>query len=121
VEPGTKEKLSIEKARIEIAGGKAQPLDVRDEENWSEARVHGALHVPMERLSEEIDGLEIDQRVIVFADDEKSARQAVETLRERGFDAVAAEGGVESWMSEDFNIQPTADPDPASDIELDSG
>jgi rhodanese-related sulfurtransferase len=115
VEPGGEEKLDIKKARREIAGGKAQPIDVRDEEKWSEAHVHGALHVPMDRLSSEADGLE-DQRVIVFADDDQSAREAVETLRDRGVDAVAAKGGIDNWLSEDFNVQPSGDPD--SDTEI---
>jgi rhodanese-related sulfurtransferase len=116
VEPGGKDKLSIEEARLEIAGGKAQPLDVRDDEKWSQAHVHGALHVPLEQLSSEIEGLELDQRVIVFAEDDEGAREAVETLRDRGLDAVAAEGGIDKWLSEDFNVQPSGDPD--SDTEI---
>jgi rhodanese-related sulfurtransferase len=119
VEPGAENKLSIEKARLEIAGGDAVALDVRDEEDWSKAHVHGAIHVPRERLSSEIEGLEPDQRVIVFDDDDKGAREVAEKLRERGIDAVAAEGGIDSWISEDFNVQPTADPD--EDTELGAG
>jgi rhodanese-related sulfurtransferase len=116
VEPGGEEKLSIEKSRREIAGGKAQAVDVRNEEDWTEAHVHGALHVPMEQLSSEIDSLELDQRVIVFAEDDQQGRKAVETLRERGLDAVVAEGGIDKWLSEDFNVQPSGDPD--SDTEI---
>jgi rhodanese-related sulfurtransferase len=119
VEPGGNDKLSIKKARREIAGGKAQALDVRDEEEWGEAHVHGALHVPMERLSSELDNLGLDQRVIVFADDDQDGQKAVETLRERGLDAVVAEGGIDNWLSEDFNVQPSADPD--SDTEIGAG
>jgi rhodanese-related sulfurtransferase len=115
---GADYKLSIKEARLEIAGGQAQPIDVRDEEAWGEAHVHGAIHIPMERLSE-VEGLEDGQRVIVFAGDDKSAREAVGTLCDKGLDAVAAEGGIDAWLREDFRAQPTTDPD--SDTELGAG
>jgi thiosulfate sulfurtransferase len=110
--------LSVKKARLEIAGGEARAIDVRDEEEFGEAHAHGAIHIPLDRLSD-AEGLESGQRVVVFASDDESARKAVETLRERGLDAVAAKGGMDAWLSEDFKAQPTSDPD--SDTELGAG
>jgi rhodanese-related sulfurtransferase len=113
------EKVSIEEARRAIAGGDADALDIREEEDWSKAHVPGAIHVPRDRLSSGIDELDPDRRLIVFAGDEGSGNEAVSTLRERGFDVALAEGGIDDWISEDFRTQPTEDPD--EDTELGAG
>ena len=111
--------ISVEKAREEIAGGSAAALDVRDDDEWGQAHVSGATHLPQERLSSELEGLDHDQRLIVFAEDDRTAAEAVATLREAGIDAAAAEGGMDSWVKQGFNIQPTEDPD--EDTELGAG
>ena len=113
------DKLSIEEARVAIAGGEADALDIREEEDWSKAHVPGAIHIPMNQLSSGLDELDSDRRLIVFAGDEDSGREAVSALRERGFDAAIAEGGIKEWSSEDFRLQPTEDPD--EDTELGAG
>jgi rhodanese-related sulfurtransferase len=113
------EKLSIDEARQAIAGGDADALDVREDEEWSKAHVPGAIHVPMSQLSSGLEKLDPDRRLIVFAGDEESGREAVSALRERGFDAAIAGGGLKEWSSKDFRVQPTEDPD--EDTELGAG
>ena len=116
-EAGDKE--SIEEARQQVARGEAQAVDVRDEEQWSEGHVTGAVHLPKDRLSTADEVLDQDRRVIVFAADDKGAAEAAETLRDAGFDAAVAEGGMDAWTSEDFKTQPSQDPD--DDTELGAG
>ena len=113
------EKLGIEEARRAIAGGDADALDVRDDEDWGKAHVPGAIHLPMSELTSGLEQLDSSRRLIVFAGDEESGREAVSALRERGFDAAIAEGGIKEWSSEDFRLQPTEDPD--EETELGSG
>jgi rhodanese-related sulfurtransferase len=119
VEGETKEKLGIEDARRQIAGGEADAVDIRDEEDWQAGHVPGAIHIPKNELESRTDDLDSDRRLIIFAPDEESGREAVSTLRERGFDAAMAEGGISEWSSEDFRIQPSEDADkevdPSSD------
>ena len=110
------ESIAVEDARRGIAGGEAQALDIRDEEQWREGHVNGAIHLPRERLSDELDKLDTESRLIVFAEDDRSAGDVVETLRERGFDAVVAEGGMKAWVKEDYRTQPTADPDEETEL-----
>jgi hydroxyacylglutathione hydrolase len=113
------EKLSIEEARRAIAGGDADALDIREEEDWSKAHVPGAIHIPINQLSSGLEELDSNRRLIVFAGDDGSGEDAVSTLRERGFDAALAEGGIDDWTSENFRTQPTEDPD--EDTELGAG
>jgi rhodanese-related sulfurtransferase len=37
--------------------------------------------------------------------------KAASRLADQGYDAVAVDGGMDDWISEDFRTQPTADPD----------
>jgi rhodanese-related sulfurtransferase len=107
---GGQETIDVEEARQAIASGDADALDIRDEEAWGEGHVPGATHISAEELSSGLDELDSDRRLIVFAPDASSGREAVSTLRDQGFDASLVEGGIKEWSSEDFNLQPTEDP-----------
>jgi rhodanese-related sulfurtransferase len=114
------QKISVEEARKEIAGGDAVAVDVRSEEDWSEGHVPGATHLP----DAQADAASADRpkdgaRLMVIAKDGRSAAKAASRLVEQGYDAVAVDGDMGDWISEDFNTQPTADPD--EDTELGAG
>jgi rhodanese-related sulfurtransferase len=113
------ERIDIEQARQEIAGGDATAVDVRDDDAWNEGHPPGAVHIPRDRLDSDTDELESGARVAVFAEDDDAAADAAGVLRDRGFDAVAVKGGMDAWTSEDFNVQPSPDPDEDAEIEPD--
>jgi rhodanese-related sulfurtransferase len=114
------ERIGVEQAREEIAGGDAQAVDVRDDDAWNDGHPPGAIHIPRDRLESDTDELDSDGRVAVFADDDDAAAEAASLLRERGFEAVAVKGGMDAWKSEGFNLQPSPDPDEDAEIEPDS-
>jgi rhodanese-related sulfurtransferase len=116
---GRSEKLEVSEARQQIAKGEARAVDVRDEDQWSEEHVINAIHLPDPEDASALEELEEGSRLVVFADSDRAAGKAAETLRERGFDAVIASGGMKAWGKEDFNVQPTDDPD--EDTELGRG
>jgi rhodanese-related sulfurtransferase len=113
------ETISVEEARREIAGGGgAVAVDVRSEEEWSQGHVPGAIHLPGGDSEDAAGGNlpEEGARLMVIADDGKAAAKAAGDLSDQGFDAVAVDGGMDDWVSENFKTQPTADPD--EDTEL---
>src|SRR3954447_3020329 len=117
--PGDKaETIGIEDARREIAGGKATAVDVRSDEEWSEGHVPGATHLPDGDLDASPDRPEEGARLIVIAADGKQAAKAASQLSEKGYDAVAVDGDMGDWVSEDFQIQPTPDPDEDTELGL---
>jgi rhodanese-related sulfurtransferase len=75
-------------------GGVGVRHGVRSDEEWSEGHVPGAIHLP--------DG----------------EARTPKDLRERGYDAVAVDGGMDDWIAEDFNVQPTEDPDEDTELGL---
>jgi rhodanese-related sulfurtransferase len=112
------ERLGVAEARREIAAGDATAVDVRSEEEWSEGHVPGALHLPDGDPEAATKPLESGARLMVIAKDGKLAVRAAKDLSERGYDAVAVEGGMHDWVSEGFPIQPTVDPDEDTELGL---
>ena len=113
------ETIGVEEAHREIAGGKATAVDVRSEEEWSESHVPGATHLPDGDLDASDDRPEEGARLLVIAKDGKQAAKAAGSLSEQGYEAVAVDGDMDEWISQDFKVQPTPDPD--EDTELGSG
>ena len=113
-----KETIGVEEARREIAGGEATAVDVRSEEEWSEGHVPGAIHLPDGDPEQATKPLEEGARLLVIAKDGKLAVRAATKLAEQGYNAAAVDGGMDDWVSEDFPIQPTADPDEDTELGL---
>jgi rhodanese-related sulfurtransferase len=112
------ETVSVEDGRREIAGGDATAVDVRSEEEWSEGHVPGAIHLPDGDPDAATKPLEEGARLVVIAKDGKQAASAAKDLSEAGYDAVAMDGGMKDWLSENYPIQPTDDPDEDTELGL---
>jgi thiosulfate sulfurtransferase len=106
-----KEKVSVDDARQLVARREAVAVDVRSEEEWIAGHVPGAIHLPDADAEAGAKQPEEGARLMVIADDGKSAAKAAEKLSDQGYDAVAVDGGMDDWTSENFNVQPTEDPD----------
>lgn len=82
-------------------------VDVRPQQEFDEGHIAGALNIPVEDLSEKIEELPKNKEVVaycrgpfcVFADD------AVELLREKGFNAKRLDEGYPEWMLEQLPIE----------------
>jgi rhodanese-related sulfurtransferase len=112
------QRVGVEEARREIAGGSAVAVDVRSEEEWNEGHVPGAIRLPDADPDAGTKDLESGVRLMVIASDGKRASQAAADLSERGYEAVAVDGDMGDWTSEKFNVQPTADPDEDTELGL---
>ncbi len=82
----------------EVAGRRADGwtlLDVRSDEEWADAHIDGAVHIPMDQIMERMG--EVDEQVIcVCAVGARSAR-VTQFLNAQGKDAVNLLGGVYGW------------------------
>jgi rhodanese-related sulfurtransferase len=73
-------------------------VDVREDDEYVEAHVPGALHVPLATVPERLGELPDDAPFfVVCAVGGRSAR-AVEFLRARGLDATNVAGGTNAWV-----------------------
>ena len=103
------ETLSAEDAREVIASGEAKALDIRDDEEWEETRIPGAVHHTEEEVMERLKEFPEDTAIVVVcADGDRSAKVAAK-LREEGRQAASIEGGMSAWQGERLPEQPRAD------------
>jgi rhodanese-related sulfurtransferase len=73
-------------------------LDVRTDGEWAEARIPGAVHIPMDQLTARL--AEVADRVVcVCAVGARSARVA-QYLHAQGYEAVNLAGGIYAWADD---------------------
>ena len=109
------EKIGPEEAREVLGKNEAVAIDLRDQEEWVTGHVPGARRISADELSD-VDDLPEDQKLIVVCEEGDQSAEVAEKLRSDGHDAVALEGGMSQWRSDDLPMQPSSDPDEDSPI-----
>src|SRR5918999_1102155 len=108
-EGGSEEAVEPEEARQALASNEAHAIDIRGDEEWRSGPIPGAHHIPEDDLEERSDDFPTEGRIIIADEDGQRAAEAASSLRDAGHDAVALDGGMDSWRSEDFPLQPSTD------------
>jgi thiosulfate sulfurtransferase len=116
--PTGTDSVPVDQARREIASGEAIAVDVRSEERFGQGHPPGAIHLPDADPSAGTKEIEQGARLIVIGEDAGQAREAASKLAEAGYEAVALAGDMGDWTSENFQIQPTPDPDEDTELGL---
>lgn len=73
-------------------------VDVRQPDEYEEARAPGARLIPLTELVERADEVPTEGTVYVICRSGGRSLKAVEHLRSRGVDAVNVEGGTLAWI-----------------------
>jgi molybdopterin/thiamine biosynthesis adenylyltransferase/rhodanese-related sulfurtransferase len=110
--PGYRELLQQVKERVvEVDGREAQALpdavwlDVREQDEWDEGHVPGAIHIPRGSLESRIEGLVPDHSLplVVYCGSGIRSAFAADTLSELGYTAtVSLAGGYTDWKRNGF-------------------
>jgi rhodanese-related sulfurtransferase len=89
--------------------GEVQFLDVREDFEWNEGRIEGAVHIPLQQvLDGRTEGLNPERPVVVYCRTANRSEVARLMLEARGFEASIMEGGSEAWVAEGLPF-PTPD------------
>lgn len=83
----------------------APVLDVREDHEWAEGHVAGALHIPMGDLPTRLAEVPKDGPVFVFCRSGNRSGQSAEYLREQGYAAINVAGGMVEWEARDYAIE----------------
>jgi molybdopterin/thiamine biosynthesis adenylyltransferase/rhodanese-related sulfurtransferase len=92
--------VDLDEARQEIEGG-VKLIDVREQNEWDEAHLAEATHVPQGELLERIDELEPDrsQRLLLYCRTDNRSSRSADALQDFGYENVAViEGGIVAWQ-----------------------
>ena len=82
-------------------------LDVREQDEWDEGHIPGALHVPRGNLESRIEGLvpDRDQPIVVYCAGGSRSAFAAKSLAELGYsDVVSLVGGYTDWKQNGFEL-----------------
>jgi rhodanese-related sulfurtransferase len=85
-------------------------IDVRTLAAYEQARIPGALHIPLEGLAGRVGELDGNDTIVFYALslDEAQSLDAAMVLYDLGFtDVVVLEGGIQRWYAEGYAIEGT--------------
>lgn len=95
--------IDIETLATELAGG-APVFDVRQPDEYREARVPGVRLVPLHEVPERVEEFPRDETVYVVCRSGGRSGKAVEFLRANGVDAVNVAGGTLAWIEAEHPV-----------------
>lgn len=102
------ERITAEELARRLEAGGVLILDTRDQEEFEEARIPGAVRVPRGQLATVVEALPRDLSIVTYCDCEQeslSARMAVQ-LEQMGFeDVTTLLGGLEAWRQGEHEIE----------------
>ena len=89
-----------------VLDGSVTVLDVRPIEEYRTGHIPGAQSIPLAQLKDWLSKLPKDQEIVAYCRGPYCvlAVQAVELLRQNGFEAVRLEEGIQDWIAMGFSI-----------------
>ena len=75
-------------------------IDVREENEWNEGHIDGAVHIPMAQLPERLSELDKKMTTIVVCRSGNRSGKVAAWLINRGYDALNMTGGMLAWTEE---------------------
>lgn len=97
------ESVSPKEASVMHVEQKAVIVDVREDEEWNEHHIPGAVHIPLAQLNERLSELKQykDSPVITQCKGGKRSAEAQIALKSAGFSKVYnMDGGIQAWDKE---------------------
>jgi hydroxyacylglutathione hydrolase/adenylyltransferase/sulfurtransferase len=89
--------VSPEQTAKALADGTAQVVDVREQYEWDEGRIDGAIHIELERLASNADRIAKERPVIFHCRLGARSAMAARAFRASGYDAYSMAGGIQLW------------------------
>jgi molybdopterin/thiamine biosynthesis adenylyltransferase/rhodanese-related sulfurtransferase len=102
------DEVDATRARELVDSGEALVVDVREQDEWDEGHIPGAVHIPRGHLESRIERAapDSDQSIVVYCSAGNRSAFAAKTLAELGYDDVASlAGGFTDWKRNGFPVQ----------------
>jgi hydroxyacylglutathione hydrolase len=96
----------IDEVKAGLEDGKTTLLDVRKLDEWEEGHLPGATHIYLGHLSDRIDEIPKDRRVVTFCGSGRRAVIAASILKKHGYEQVADHlGSMEAWKANGLDVE----------------
>ena len=80
-------------------------VDVREAPEWQQARIPGAMHLPLSQLVERADELPSDRPLVLQCAAGMRSQQAAGYLRDLGYDASNLQTGIRGWWADRLPLE----------------
>lgn len=87
----------VDDVKAAIENG-AYVIDVREESEYAEGHIPGAVNIPIRTLAQSLDKVPTDQPVLVYCASGHRAGMSTAALRELGYDNVKAFPSIKTWI-----------------------
>lgn len=96
--------IDVDELAVRLAEG-ASLVDVREPDEFEQARVPGALPIPLGEVPARVEEVPGDGTVYLICAKGGRSLAVAEFLRTRGIDAVNVIGGTEAWVVGGFPVE----------------
>jgi len=79
-------------------------LDVRYPNEWEAGHIRGAIHVPLDYLSDHLEELDRSRLIVTVCRSGQRSDRAAQELRDEGFEAENLDGGMLAWTEQDLAV-----------------
>lgn len=80
-------------------------VDVREQAEWDDAHIDGAVFLPLSQLETRFAELPKDKALVLQCRSGKRSMNAAQFLADKGYtDLTNLEGGILAWMDEGFDV-----------------
>jgi rhodanese-related sulfurtransferase len=81
----------------QLTGGGAQLVDVRGDDEHAAGRIGGAIHIRLDRLTQEHQALDRERPVVFYCRSGDRSELPANAFRASGWEAYHVEGGLVAW------------------------
>jgi rhodanese-related sulfurtransferase len=86
-------------------GSGALLVDVREADEYAQARVPGSTHLPLSQFADRVDELPADREVVLLCAAGMRSAMAADYLARRGLTATNLEGGIQAWYQAGLPVE----------------
>lgn len=72
-------------------------VDVREQDEWDDGHIPGALHIPLGELADRLGELPEDDTLLLVCRSGGRSERAAQWLMTNGFEAINLVGGMSAW------------------------
>jgi rhodanese-related sulfurtransferase len=104
----SQEAVSAKQASVMKSENKAIIVDVREDDEWKEHHIPGAIHIPLAQLDKRLPELEAYKNSPIITQCKAGGRsaRAQQTLKAAGFSKVYnLDGGIQAWDKEGLTTE----------------
>lgn len=99
------EQVSVTELPDDFTDDERIVLDVREDDEWEQGHIRGALHIPLNDVPARLDEIELDVELLVVCRSSGRSMRILQYLEHVGYEGKCIRGGMVAWESSGKPVQ----------------